>query len=57
MISLDGAPPRPLDLSRKTSRLILENAAIAAVIADRETDPVDDPILINRPGVGEVEWS
>jgi hypothetical protein len=56
-ISLDGAPSRPLDLSRKTSRLILENAAIAAVIADREADPVNGPILVNRPGVGEAEWS
>jgi hypothetical protein len=56
-ISLNGAPARPLDLSRKTSRLILENAAMAAVIADRETDPVNGPILVNRPGVGEMEWS
>jgi len=56
-ISLDGASPRLLDLTRKTSRLIVENAAMAAVIAERESDPVHGPVLVNRPGVGETEWA
>lgn len=55
-ISLDRGPSRPLDLSRKTSRLIVENAAMAAVIAERLADPVRGPVLMNRPGVGEAEW-
>lgn len=52
---LDDASPVPLDLERKTSRLIVENAAMAAVIAARAADP-SAPILLNRPGVGEAEW-
>ena len=56
-ISLDDGPWRSLDLARKTGRLILENAAIAAVLAEREADPVRGPVLVNRPGVGEAEWS
>jgi hypothetical protein len=55
-IALDGTPHRPLDLARKTGRLIVENAAMAAVIAEREADPVGGPSLANRPGVGEAEW-
>lgn len=56
-ISLDDGPWRSLDLARKTGRLILENAAMAAVLAEREADPVRGPVLVNRPGVGEAEWS
>jgi hypothetical protein len=56
-ISIDGSPPVALDLTRKTGRLIVENAAMAAVIAEREEDPMRGPLLINRPGVGEAEWS
>lgn len=56
-ISVDRGEPRPLDLSRKTSRLIVENAAMAAVMAERDADPVAGPMLVNRPGVGESEWS
>jgi hypothetical protein len=56
-ISLDVGEAKPLDLSRKTSRLIVENAAMAAVIAAREADPDGGPVLMNRPGVGEVEWA
>lgn len=55
-ISLDDGPWRSLDLARKTGRLILENGAMAAVLAERETDPVRGPVA-NRPGVGEAEWS
>jgi hypothetical protein len=55
-LSLDGGESRPLDLSRKTGRLIVENAAMAGVIAEREADPINGPILVNRPGVGEEEW-
>jgi hypothetical protein len=56
-ISLDEGAPQALDLSRKTGRLIVENAAMAAVIAEREADPVGGPVLMNRPGVGEADWS
>jgi hypothetical protein len=56
-ISLEDGPWRSLDLARKTGRLILENAAMAAVLAEREADPVRGPVLVNRPGVGESEWS
>lgn len=56
-ISLDGAQPRQLDLARKTGRLILENASMAAAIAEREADPVSGSLLMNRPGVGEAEWA
>jgi hypothetical protein len=56
-VSLDGAPSRPLDLSRKTSRQVVDNAATAVVIAEREADPVHCPVLMNRPGVGEAEWA
>ena len=56
-ISLNDGPWRSLDLGRKTGRLIVENAAIAAVLAERAADPVNGPVLINRPGVGEAEWS
>lgn len=56
-ISVDGRPPRDLDLSRKTSRQIVENAAMAEVIAEHEADPAHGPVLMNRPGVGEAEWS
>jgi hypothetical protein len=42
-ITLDDGPSRLLDLTRKTSRLIVENAAIAAVIAEREADPDHGP--------------
>lgn len=55
-ISIDAGPPRPLDLARKTGRLIVENAAMAAAIAAREADPTA-PILVNRPGVGESDWA
>jgi hypothetical protein len=55
-IEVDGAGRAQLDLSRKTGRLILENAAMAAVIAERDRDPIGGPILLNRPGVGEGEW-
>jgi hypothetical protein len=57
LISLDDGAPLSFDLSRKTGRLIVENAAMAAVIAAREADPVGGPVLMNRPGVGEAEWS
>ena len=56
-ISLEDGPWRSLDLARKTGRLILENAAMAAVLAEREADPVRGPVLVNRPGVGESERS
>jgi len=56
-ISLDGGASRILDLSRKTGRLIVENAAMAAVIAEREADVDHGPRLMNRPGVGEAEWA
>ena len=56
-IALDGGQRKPLELSRKTGRLIVENAAMAAVIGQREADPAGGPILVNRPGVGEAEWS
>lgn len=42
LISLDGAKPRQLDLARKTSRLIVENAALEVVISQRAADPVTD---------------
>ncbi|HEX7948876.1 MAG TPA: hypothetical protein VF494_00900 [Candidatus Limnocylindrales bacterium] len=56
-LSIDGGPPRALELSRKTGPQIVENAAMAEVIAERESDPVRGPVLMNRPGVGEAEWS
>lgn len=56
-ISLDGASARELDLSRKTGRVIVENAAMAAAIAARDADAEGGPILVNRPGVGEAEWA
>lgn len=56
-ISLNGGASQPLDLSRKTGRLIVENAAMAAILAEREADPLGGPVLVNRPGVGEAEWS
>jgi hypothetical protein len=55
-IELDGGAAVALDLARKTGRLIVENAAIAAVIAERDADPLAGPILMNRAGVGEDEW-
>lgn len=56
-ISLNDGPWGSLDLARKTFRLMLENAAMAAVLAERKADPVRGPVLVNRPGVGEAEWS
>ncbi len=56
-LSIGVGPPRGLDLSRKTGRQIVENAAIAALIAEREADPQSGPVLMNRPGVGEAEWA
>jgi hypothetical protein len=55
--SIDGAAFQTLDLARKTSRQVVENAAMAAAIAQREGDPARGPELMNRPGVGEAEWS
>jgi hypothetical protein len=53
---LDAGPGSVLDLGRKTSRLIVENAAIAATLSERERDPRNGPVLMNRPGVGEADW-
>lgn len=55
-VFLDAGPGSVLDLGRKTSRLIVENAAIAATLAERERDPRNGPVLMNRPGVGEADW-
>jgi hypothetical protein len=55
-MQLDDGDPVELDLSRKTGRLIVENSAMAAVIATRDADQ-SAPILMNRPGVGEPEWT
>jgi hypothetical protein len=56
-VAIDGNASRPVDLSRKTSRQIVENAAMAEVIGLREADPTRGPRLMNRPGVGEEEWN
>jgi hypothetical protein len=56
-MSIDGGSPRSLKLSRKTSRQIVENAAIAELINQRAVDPAHGSVLMNRPGVGEAEWS
>ncbi len=56
-MTIDGGPVRTLDLARKTSRQVVENAAMAEAIAQREADPARGPVLMNRPGVGEAEWS
>lgn len=55
-ISIDDRAPRALGLARKTSRLIVENAAMAAAIAARAAGPTA-PVLVNRPGVGEDDWA
>jgi hypothetical protein len=55
-LAIDDASPVPMDLSRKTNRQIVENAAMAEVIAEREADLQGGPLLMNRPGVGEAEW-
>ncbi len=55
-IELDNGMNESVDLSRKTGRLMLENLAMAAVIAGRDADPAMGAILVNRPGVGEGEW-
>lgn len=30
---------------------------MAAVVAERDADPVRGPVLVNRPGGGEAEWA
>ncbi len=54
---LDDGLPRPLKLDRKSNRLIVENAAIAAIGAAHDESPSSAPSLLNRPGVGEDAWS
>jgi hypothetical protein len=53
---LDDASPRPLKLDRKSNRLIVENAAIAAIGAAYDESPSSTPRLLNRTGVGEGAW-
>ena len=55
-VLLAGVSAQPLDLWRETGRLIVEDAAMAAVIAEREAYPTSGPILVNRPGIGDAEW-
>jgi hypothetical protein len=57
VITLDHGATVTLDFARKTGRLIVENAAMAAVLAERQANPATAPVLMNRPGVGEAEWS
>jgi hypothetical protein len=54
-LELDGIPVPGFDMSRKTSRLIVENAAMAEVLS-REPSDERYAALINRPGVGEDGW-
>ena len=55
----DGSPDQSVQflIERHGRDSIVENAAMAAIIAEREEDPMRGPVLINRPGVGEAEWS
>jgi hypothetical protein len=48
-----------VDLDRKTSRLIVENAALAAARVENVAelgDPDERPIILNLPGRGEAAW-
>ena len=55
-LDLDDASPRALKLDLKSNRLIVENAAIAAIGAACDESPGSAPHPLNRPGVGEDAW-
>lgn len=58
-VQLDGAGWRDLDLSRKNQRLVVEQAAIAAILlAEHPSGALlaARPRLLNRPGVGEEAY-
>lgn len=58
-LRLDEGPFTPLELARRTGRLIVEQAAITAAAASNVAGPGQPPLLpriLDRPGVGETEY-